>query len=33
MPTARELYDVERTREVKNVNLLKILKAKIVEEN
>ncbi len=33
MPTARELYDVERTRAVKNISLLKTLKIKIVEEN
>jgi hypothetical protein len=33
MPTAHELYNVERTREVKNITLLKILKAKTVEEN
>ncbi len=33
MPTARELYDVERSRAVKNITLLKTLKAKIVEEN
>jgi hypothetical protein len=33
MPTARELYDVESTIEVKNIILLKNLKAKIVEEN
>ena len=33
MLTAQELYDVERTRVVKNITLLKALKAKIVEEN
>jgi hypothetical protein len=33
MPTARELYDFERTREVKNIPLLKSLKAQIEEQN
>ena len=29
MPTAQERYDIERNREIKNVPLLKILKAQI----
>ena len=33
MPTARELYDFERTREFKNIPLLKSLKAQIEEQN
>jgi hypothetical protein len=33
MPTTRELYDIERTREVKNIPLLKSLKAQLDEQN
>ena len=31
MPTAQERYDIERNREIKNVPLLKILKAQIAK--
>jgi hypothetical protein len=31
MPTAQERYDIERNRDIKNVPLLKILKAQIAK--